>query len=140
MTILEQAEALATKAHEWQIRRNGEPYINHPRRIVESLKNLGVTHEPILAAARLHDVVEDRGYIDEVEDICPIVSYYVSYLTKLEEQTYEEYIIAMVEAEQHYRLEWLKLIKLCDIRDNIWEWSTEKQREKYLKALSILIS
>lgn len=53
------AEAFATRWHGSQVRKyTGEPYIEHCREIVEILK--GVPHtEDMLAAAWLHDVLED---------------------------------------------------------------------------------
>ena len=55
------AHAFAAKAHEGQVRKyTGEPYITHPAAVVEILRK--VTHSPeMLAAAWLHDVVEDCG-------------------------------------------------------------------------------
>jgi len=43
-----------------QVRRyTGEPYIEHPAEVVALLKRAGVTDDAMLAAAWLHDVVED---------------------------------------------------------------------------------
>ena len=56
---MDKAEQFATKWHGSQVRKyTGEPYIAHCREIVEILK--GVPHtEDMLAAAWLHDVLED---------------------------------------------------------------------------------
>jgi len=54
------AEAFATWAHHGQKRKyTGEPYVEHPRAVVEILKRHGVIDENMLAAAWMHDVVED---------------------------------------------------------------------------------
>jgi len=59
--LVSKALTFATKAHEGQTRKyTVEPYINHPIRVMEKVKT--VTSEPtMLAAALLHDVVEDCG-------------------------------------------------------------------------------
>ncbi len=57
-SITQQAEQLARLAHQGQLRKDGMPYITHPKRVVDLLKkhNFG---EEIIAAGWLHDVVED---------------------------------------------------------------------------------
>lgn len=58
--LLEQARAFATIAHEGQMRKDGKhPYIVHPERVVKILQGAGVTDQVTLAAAYLHDVLED---------------------------------------------------------------------------------
>src|SRR5215831_17757747 len=55
------AKQFATLAHEKQFRKyTGEPYIVHPERVVQLLGLVPHTDE-MLAAAWLHDVVEDCG-------------------------------------------------------------------------------
>jgi len=53
-------------AHEGQTRKSGEAYITHPVAVAAILANLGMDAET-LAAALLHDVVEDTGIA--LEDI-----------------------------------------------------------------------
>jgi guanosine-3',5'-bis(diphosphate) 3'-pyrophosphohydrolase len=63
------AKEFATKAHEGQLRKyTGDPYIVHPAAVVEILRE--VDDDPVmLAAAWLHDVVEDTPVtIEEIED------------------------------------------------------------------------
>lgn len=63
MDQLEQrAKDFATKAHAGQVRKyTGEPYINHPAAVVELVRSVYPYYEEMLAAAWLHDVVEDCG-------------------------------------------------------------------------------
>lgn len=64
MDIIEKARVFATAAHSAvrQVRKyTGEPYINHPAELVELLLEHGITQPQMLAAAWLHDVVEDTG-------------------------------------------------------------------------------
>jgi (p)ppGpp synthase/HD superfamily hydrolase len=58
---LARADAFAAGAHSGQTRRShGQtPYIVHPRGVRSLLESVGVTHTPTLAAALLHDTVED---------------------------------------------------------------------------------
>ncbi len=73
-------------AHEKQFRKSGEPYAVHPL-LVASITAHFSADEPIVAAALLHDVVEDTKYdLDYVknnwgEDI----AYIVDGLTKIDE-------------------------------------------------------
>jgi len=50
----------ASAAHEGQLRRSGEPYISHPVTVAGIVAELGLD-EPTVAAALLHDAVEDTG-------------------------------------------------------------------------------
>ncbi|GMG86108.1 bifunctional GTP diphosphokinase/guanosine-3',5'-bis pyrophosphate 3'-pyrophosphohydrolase [Biformimicrobium ophioploci] len=50
----------AEQAHEGQKRRSGEPYVTHPLAVATILASMHMDHES-LAAAMLHDVIEDTG-------------------------------------------------------------------------------
>lgn len=58
--ILRRAASLAHQAHAGQRRASGEPYVQHSLAVAQILADLGLDHET-LAAAILHDVVEDTG-------------------------------------------------------------------------------
>ncbi len=58
--ILRRAASLAARAHAGQQRASGEPYVQHSLAVAKILADLGLDHET-LAAAILHDVVEDTG-------------------------------------------------------------------------------
>ncbi|MBU0680477.1 MAG: HD domain-containing protein [Proteobacteria bacterium] len=54
------AFSFAVDAHQDQRRKSGEPYVSHPCMVAMILaKELGVTDQETLAAAMLHDTVED---------------------------------------------------------------------------------
>jgi GTP pyrophosphokinase len=53
--------ALATKYHEGQFRKTGEPYIDHPMRVTSALVALGVEDDITLCASLGHDIVEDTS-------------------------------------------------------------------------------
>ncbi len=53
------ALALAKNCHKGTFRKGGEPYIIHPLEVASYLINLGISDDVTIAAALLHDVVED---------------------------------------------------------------------------------
>jgi guanosine-3',5'-bis(diphosphate) 3'-pyrophosphohydrolase len=61
--LVDMAISFATKCHDGQLRKGGAgiPYITHPLDVMDRLKRHGVDDEVTLAAAVLHDVVEDCG-------------------------------------------------------------------------------
>lgn len=62
MSLVDRARIFATEAHgaTGQKRKyTGEPYITHPEAVVAILKGVGIDDETTLAAAWLHDVLED---------------------------------------------------------------------------------
>ncbi|MCW2548266.1 MAG: hypothetical protein JWN96_2726 [Mycobacterium sp.] len=56
--LVRRAYEFAERAHEGQLRRSGDPYITHPLAVAGILADLGMD-APTLAAALLHDTVED---------------------------------------------------------------------------------
>lgn len=61
MTLVEKADALAARAHEGQMRKEAPtPYIAHPRAVAEILKRHSFS-DTVVAAALVHDVVEDTN-------------------------------------------------------------------------------
>jgi (p)ppGpp synthase/HD superfamily hydrolase len=60
------AAALATTAHEGQVRDDGGgPYIRHPERVAAALARLFPKDFPLICAAWCHDVLEDCPQIKE---------------------------------------------------------------------------
>jgi GTP pyrophosphokinase len=53
------AYRLAEAAHRGQSRKHGTPYIGHPLAVAETLRELGIDKGEVLAAALLHDTLED---------------------------------------------------------------------------------
>ena len=81
----------AEQLHREQRRRSGEPYITHPVAVAQILADLGMT-APTLAAALLHDTVEDCGYaLDALrEDFGDEIAQLVDGVTKLDRVRYGE--------------------------------------------------
>ena len=78
--LINKAKMLAGKAHEGQFRKySGLPYIVHPIEVATIVQTVEHSEE-MIAAALLHDVVEDTDY--SFEDIAKEVSPEVAILVK----------------------------------------------------------
>ena len=129
MTLNERAYKLATLAHKGQYRRNGEEYICHCERVVQMLMSLWIKDEVILATAWLHDTLEDTSIsIAEINNISKDVANNVLALSRKEWQLYQDYIESIKEKD-------IRMVKICDIVDNLNWQTTRKQRQRYTQAL-----
>jgi guanosine-3',5'-bis(diphosphate) 3'-pyrophosphohydrolase len=89
LSVIERAFEVAAKAHAGQKRKSGDPYITHPVAVASILAELGMT-PPTLAAALLHDTVEDTSYALESlrEEFGDEVAMLVDGVTKLDKVKY----------------------------------------------------
>lgn len=89
ISLVERAYEVAERAHRGQKRRSGEDYISHPVAVAQILADLGVT-PVVIAAALLHDTVEDTEYsLDELNrDFGPEIAMLVDGVTKLDKVKY----------------------------------------------------
>ncbi|MFY9782875.1 MAG: bifunctional (p)ppGpp synthetase/guanosine-3',5'-bis(diphosphate) 3'-pyrophosphohydrolase [Acidimicrobiales bacterium] len=123
--LIRRAGVAAINAHEGQLRRTGEPYVTHPIAVAGIVADLGLD-EITIAAALLHDAVEDTGVTTQslASEFGPQVAAVVDGVTKLdrlefdskEEQqaaTIRKMFIAMA---QDWRV---LLIKLADRLHNM---------------------
>jgi GTP pyrophosphokinase len=144
--LLERAFVFASEAHEGQQRRSGEPFIGHPVGVAHVLAELHLD-ETTLAAALLHDVVEDTDVaIEEVraefgEEITRLVEG-VTKLTRIHFQSreqaqaenYRKMIVAMAQDPG------VILIKLADRLHNmrtIEYLGKQKQLQKARETLEV---
>ncbi len=83
--LIVRAAETATVAHAGQLRRSGEPYVTHPVAVAGIVADLGLDAQTV-AAALLHDAVEDTGVTTEVieRDFGPAVAVIVDGVTKLD--------------------------------------------------------
>src|SRR5579862_7287199 len=101
--LLTRAFEYAARAHEGQRRRSGQEFIHHPWGAAKILAGLRMD-EPTLAAALLHDTVEDTGTgIDDIraefgKEIADLVEG-VTKLTRVQFQSREH-----AEAENYRKL------------------------------------
>ena len=89
VSVVERAFVAAELAHQGQLRKSGDPYITHPVAVAEILVEFGLDPHTI-AAALLHDTVEDTNYsADKLRsDFGDEVANLVEGVTKLDRLTY----------------------------------------------------
>lgn len=81
--LIERARAMATRAHAGQVRKyTGEPYIVHPEEVARIVADAGLPAAAV-AAAWLHDVIEDCEVTAEeiATEVSPEVAELVQQLT-----------------------------------------------------------
>ncbi|MGO9029625.1 MAG: RelA/SpoT family protein [Acidimicrobiales bacterium] len=85
VSLIVRAAETATVAHAGQMRRSGEPYITHPIAVAGVTADLGLDAQTV-AAALLHDAVEDTGVTTEIieRDFGSAVALIVEGVTKLD--------------------------------------------------------
>src|SRR5436305_221616 len=144
--LLARAFSFAAKAHEGQQRRSGEEFINHPLGVARILAELHLD-EPTIAAALLHDVVEDteadlKAVKEEFGDEIAQLVDGVTKLTRIqfqsrehaEAENYRKLIVAMAEDVR------VILIKLADRLHNlrtIEYLGKQKQVQKARETLEV---
>lgn len=108
------ARQIATAAHRGQVDKSGAPYIGHPARVAEHAAAAG-GDERVVAAAWLHDVVEDTTITPEqlrADGIPEEVVAAVVAVTKVPGEPVEEYF-ARVNANPI-----AVAVKTADLADN----------------------
>lgn len=82
--LLEKAFRFASKAHQGQCRKSGEPFVAHPVEVAIILSDLKMDVET-LCAALLHDTVEDTSTTSEelAEEFSPAIAQLVEGVTKI---------------------------------------------------------
>jgi GTP pyrophosphokinase len=142
--LVERAYAVAARVHQGQERKNGEPYITHPVAVATILAELGLTPST-LAAALLHDTVEDTPYslIELTDEFGEEIAALVDGVTKLDKVEYgnaaqSETVRKMVVATaKDIRV---LLIKLADRLHNARTWkyvSSDSAERKARETLEI---
>ena len=88
--LVEHAMRVAAAQHRSQNRKSTDlPYISHPASVALILQRAGFHDENVLAAALLHDVVEDTGYaLETLQREFP--AKVVEYVLALSERKYDE--------------------------------------------------
>ena len=143
---LDEAYAFAVAAHEGQMRKSGEAFVNHPVEVALILSELNLD-TATLKAALLHDVVEDSGisleelrkrFGDEVADLVDGVTKLgkikFSSLAEAQSQNMRKMLIAMAKDIR------VILIKLADRVHNMRTLASlppEKRRQKAIETMEI---
>ncbi len=144
LSVIERAYEVAERAHDGQMRKSGDPYITHPLAVTTILAELGMT-PATLAAALLHDTVEDTPYslAELTRDFGEEVAMLVDGVTKLDKVTYgdaaqaetvRKMVVAMARDIR------VLVIKLADRLHNARTWryvSRESAQRKARETLEI---
>ncbi len=134
-SLIELAESIACKAHAGQFRRDKvTPYITHPRAVAFRLR---MEHPSVIAAALLHDVLEDTT--ETLFTLCEAgfpseVVMAVDVLTKVQGTSYEWYL------ERVRNNPIARKVKVADMLHNLSDSPTENQVIKYAKGLVYLLT
>lgn len=109
---IRQAFEVASKAHEGQLRKSGEPFVIHPLTVAETLVDALMDVDCVIAAL-LHDTIEDTAvtYAEIVEKFGKTVADLVDGVTKLTRLPY-----ATKEEEEMENLRKMLLAMVHDIR------------------------
>ncbi|MCB9852817.1 MAG: bifunctional (p)ppGpp synthetase/guanosine-3',5'-bis(diphosphate) 3'-pyrophosphohydrolase [Phycisphaerales bacterium] len=144
--IVLKARRRSEAAHACQVRDDGRPYATHPHEVVQILVDRGHMKPEVLAAAYLHDVLEDTstprddlvaefgeeivGIVDEVTNIGPA------------DRSFEDKQAALLEHAGRMTPR-AKLVKLADRLHNLGEmneWPRWKQDRYALATLQLLVA
>lgn len=142
--LIAQAQTVCRTAHAGQQRDDGTPYATHPEAVVEKLRSNGVTDQATLAAAYLHDVLEDTEYsVEQMQtEFGREVVELVQQLTNTTPRgaPFEQKQAALLEHARKMSPK-ARLIKLADRWHNLTQmtvWPAHKQ-QRYARAALELV-
>lgn len=135
--LTKNAYLIACDAHFGQVDKAGDPYILHPIFLAHQFND-----EKLVAAALLHDVIEDSNWTETgllERNIPPEVVNIVSVLTRKDKEKYFDYIERISHNPDAVK------IKLADLRHNsdlsrlgMIAGQDLSRKKRYLKAINIL--
>ncbi len=139
--LIDRAYDFAEFHHRGQLRAGGEPYFTHCEAVYRILKDeFGLNDENILAAALLHDIVEDTTIDLTVlnQEFNPQVAELVDGVTKLSTKTNKDTLIKVLS--KTYLNPTVAVIKLADRLHNLRtmdDMPVEKQNAKARETLDV---
>ncbi len=144
MQTVEAAESFVKEKYSSMRKGDDVFYLDHLKGVVTRLKNLGITDQEVLAAAWLHDIMNDiKVTFDEVDRrfgsriaVLVLASFKDTNLPK--DQIEKQYVKQLIESSLE-----VKLIKLCEISTCLKElknasWSKTKKTRQVKKKLHYL--
>ena len=144
------ATRFATDKHRGQSRKDAAntPYINHPLALADLLANVGgITDTDVIAAALLHDTVEDTdATVEEIEEnFGPVIRDIVMEVTDDKSLPSSERKRLQIESAAGLSHA-AKLVKLADKISNLQDmiarppvkWSLERKREYFEWAKAVI--
>lgn len=141
--LVHRAVSYSARAHRHQLRKDGQtPYIAHPIRVAFTLLcTFGIDDEPTLAAAVLHDTIEDTttDFDDLADEFSPEIASYVSALSKdsrLPESEREKEFFDVLD-----RSAWqVRAIKMADAYDNLLDGGNKVSPQKTLEKAKMALA
>mgnify|MGYP001217431303 FL=1 len=142
LSVIERAYRVAQQSHQGQSRKSGDPYITHPVAVATILAELGLP-PATLAAALLHDTVEDTSYsLEQLRtDFGEEIALLVDGVTKLDRVKYGE--AAQAETVRKMVIAMARdirvlVIKLADRLHNARTWKYVNRESAARKARETL--
>lgn len=136
-SLLQRAIAIAEKAHEGQVDKAGNPYLDHPLFV---MKNVNTIEEKIVAV--LHDAVEDSELtFDKLrsEGFPEVIISAIAAITKIEGEAYAAYLERAIANPIALRVKIADVTHNLDLRRIANPTEADFQRiAKYKKVLSQL--
>tara|TARA_Y100000034_G_scaffold61396_1_gene74566 strand:+ start:389 stop:1018 length:630 start_codon:yes stop_codon:yes gene_type:complete len=146
---IENAMATANLAHLGQERRSGDPYIVHPVAVADIVYHFYPDDQTLCGIALLHDTMEDalkHGNVKDAEEMASRITAsfgdpgagqealrIVRALTHEKGKPYDEYVVGLADDPSALR------IKLADMLHNLSSTPTDRQLNKYARALKVLM-
>jgi len=144
LSLIDRAYQFAKKAHEGQYRKSGEPFINHPTEVAYILSEIRMD-APTIAAALLHDTVEDTDITHDdieklfgqevaqlVDGVTKISSIQITSLTEAQSLTLRKMLVAMSKDIR------VTVIKLADRLHNMRTLMALSEDRRIYKAKETL--
>ena len=138
IAIIKQAVAFGKKAHQGQLRKNGDPYFIHPVRVAILALDYDLGTVSIVASL-LHDVIEDTEIGEETieEMFGKTVVALVEALTKVKESKSLTLYKIIELGKVDFRVILIKLLDRLDNMSDLKALTRKKKRSTALETLNI---
>ena len=140
IVLVRKAIQFAEERHNGQMRKGGEPFVNHPLRVGRSMAEWGFGSEAVCAAI-LHDTVEDCSVsLKQIEELFgEETAELVNAMTAVDENLYKD--VSKTEIDimsdvrfQQYASRTALFIKVADRLDNLNTIDAMPEKKQILKA------
>ena len=140
IVLVRKAIQFAEERHNGQMRKGGEPFVNHPLRVGRSMAEWGFGSEAVCAAI-LHDTVEDCSVsLKQIEELFgEETAELVNAMTAVDENLYKD--VSKMEIDimsdvrfQQYASRTALFIKVADRLDNLNTIDAMPEKKQILKA------
>ena len=135
LTLDDKCFLIAECAHLGQTRKDGQPYITHPRAVANFFPTYGVESKKLRLIALLHDVIEDSPLTGQdlfKLGVPPDVVKTVEILSRIPNEPYRNYISRVIHDKK------ARAVKEADLQHNLSDLERGSMRDKYELALWIV--